>query len=181
MLKINVVKKVLFISLFIFLLIFLVISHLDASISINSISGKPKVYTKDEALNMFDDERKEFDEIVKILLSNESFWENVKDKETERVADMYFLDGQEKKYFSQEEWDKIKNFFNNTRPYSISRFSDSVIIFDYRTTNNQQNICIYYFSNDQTDRTYYSQRYLHFDHIDDQWYVGYGISKAFTK
>ncbi|EHI97933.1 hypothetical protein CDLVIII_1232 [Clostridium sp. DL-VIII] len=181
MLKINIVKKVLAISLLIFLLIFLVISHLDASISINSISGKPKVYTKDEALNMFDDERKEFDEIAKILLSNESFWQNVKDKETGTVADMYFLDGEEKKYFSKEEWDKINKFFNNTRPYSISRRGDSVIIFDYRTSDKQKNIGIYYFSNAQTDRAYYSQMYLHFDNIDDHWYVGYGISKAFTK
>lgn len=175
--KINVAKKV----LVIFLIIFLAILLLYAYVSKNQISGKPKVYTKDEALNIFDDERKEFDEIAKIFLSNDSFWQNVKDKETGTVADMYFLDGEEKKYFSQEEWGKINKFFNNTRPYSISRRGDSVIVFDYRTSDKEKNIGIYYFSNAQTNRTYYSQMYLHFDHIDDNWYVGYGISKAFTK
>jgi hypothetical protein len=173
-LKINGVKKVLVIFLIIFLVIsLLTILLLNDNDSRNQISGKPKVYTKDEALNMFDDKRKEFDEISKIFLSNESFWQNVKDKETGTVADMYFLDGQKKKYFSQEEWDKINKFFNNTRPYGISRSGDSVIHFEYRTSDKIQIIGFYYFANANTDKTYYSQGYLHFDQIDDHWYVGY--------
>jgi hypothetical protein len=145
----------------------------------NSISGKPKVYTHDEALNMFNDNRKESDEIAKILLSNDSFWQNVKDKETGTVADIYFIDSQVKQYFSQEEWNKISKFFNNTRPYEISRTGDSVIAFDYRTSDNTQNISFYYFGKAETDRTYYGQLYLHFDQIDDHWYVGYGWKQIF--
>jgi hypothetical protein len=136
------------------------------------ISGyDSKTYTEEEAINMYNNTREKFKSVAEIILSNDSFFQNVYYREdtegaTSSAGAVIFPDDFMKKYFSQEDWDKISEFFVNTGPDYIVRYEDSVIAIFYG------HISFYYFGGDKVDLNYYGRFQSSFTQIEGNWYLG---------
>ena len=143
------------------------------------ICGDLKGYTHKKIIAMYQDHKKEIDDIRKLLFSKRSkAWCNSKLEGT-----FFYYSDSAKKYFSPEDWAKIQHLFIDTTPYSIRRYGNPAIQICYVNENAEplDDFCFYYIPNgpDSGEYSYHKQKHKYFDKLGDNWFLGYGYSQIF--
>ena len=138
--------------------------------NVTPISKDTTAYTTDQLMSMFQNDQNDFQEVAQIFLTNELFLK--KGKTDRSFATMFHYADDDKQHFSSEDWEKICTFFNETNPYSITRYQNSVIGFHYVNENRTGNNAFYYFAGDKTDVIYHGGKYDNFTEIAPNWYIG---------
>lgn len=127
-------------------------------------------YTGEELKELFQDKKESFEEITKILLGSDAFLEKMRE---EGDDDAMIYTKSDHKYFTNEEWEKIKRFFQDIRPTGITRDRDGVISFNFPQNAEGRNASLHYFNRD-SDRAFRRYKSLNdsFEQIDEKWWLG---------
>ena len=152
-------------------LLLLLIYFLTSCSRLISIN-EPFSYKVDDLKSLFQENRDDFQEIAQIFLDNDEFWEKGKIDRHSVCVNCY--DESPKQYFSSENWEKVSQFFKNTKPTGITRYQYDIICFDYNDENLTGRRLSFYYCIDpkNVDLSYHAGKYEEFTKMGDGWYFG---------
>ena len=136
------------------------------------INKNTKYYSVDELKEVFFNNNEGFSEMVQILLDNDDFY---KEKEArDGDGDARLIAAQDSKYFTDEEWEKIKKFFQDIQPLDITRYGGSAIGFNFPMNDEAWTTTLYYFVNGSNsyEFNYHESHYDIFEEIKNEWWIG---------
>lgn len=156
-----------------FITLFVLTCALSSCNSLTAICESRGEYTQEEVLEVYNNNKNDFIEMCHILISNGDFYDNRNVNSSSYSAIFHFND-KPKKFFKEEDWLIISNFFVKTKPYEISLRNEKVVQFVYIDNQKEGSFSFYYFEDSNIgELSYYSQEYNKFNQIDDNWYWGY--------
>ena len=129
-------------------------------------------FTKQECLDTFTENKALFVKVAKILLANEDFF-NSRPGEADIMTPNSIITDQ-KKYFTNDEWDTIVELFK-TMPYDVARPESDVFEIVYINKEATDSYSFFFFPKTSTIQDYkerYSQYYPSISKLDEHWYFG---------
>ena len=130
------------------------------------------IYTKDELIDQYWEHKDKLNEVAEIVLASDSLLQEIIDnKDLERDV----WSSSQKKHFSEDDWEKIVDLYENIRPYTIERerFGAIGIYFNLlKADNNYVSYSLHYFRDEETLEYYQKNRWKkEFEHLDGYWYI----------
>lgn len=143
-------------------------------------------YKQEELLLLFESQRSLFDDVAKLMIENDSFWEEGRRYEDDAHAwIMSPNDSSKMDLFSEVQQQILKDFFYLTRPYQISlnyKYSaEQTITITYTNEDRTDSYIIQYYCGDKTALnfygrnaykdwiSYYKNSYHTFIDLNDDW------------
>ena len=133
-------------------------------------------YTKVELIDLYWEHKDELNKVAEIILASDSLLQEIIDnRDVERDVN----NSSQKKHFSEDDWEKIVNLYENIRPLTIEReLYGAVGIYFGRQKVDKDYVSysLRYFRNDVTLEYYKYQHFRYrwekdFEHIDGYWYI----------
>ena len=110
-------------------------------------------HSKEEILTLFQSNPDMFQQIADIFINNETFWEKARRDEEAAHATLDSPNDTEKmSYFSEEEQNVIRDFFEQTTPYLLS-LNPSTFTFDYINEDHTSSFTFAYYFGDKTEKS----------------------------
>ena len=133
-------------------------------------------WTKDEAIGLYWMYSEELDEVAGIVLASDDFRQSAIDG----YDHVGIISNKEKIYFSEEDWGKIVDLFEKTRPIQIGRSweeGEDVVFLGF--TNRLAidggywvTCTLYYIDNPKVAEKYRNDLYTeNLEHLDGYWYI----------
>lgn len=98
-----------------------------------------KAYKHEDLTSLFQNQKSMFDKVVKVIATNEKFWDEAREYEGSAHADIMSPNNNKiMNLFTQSGQDTLRDFFDKTKPYEIS-------------LRNKQYVTITYINKDKTD------------------------------
>lgn len=105
-----------------------------------------KSYQYDEILTLYQNNKDLFDQIAKIISSNEKFWNTAENYEEQmKVASILPNDTSKLSLFSSDEQEILQDFFEQTLPLEIDFWNKEYIEIYYREQENHIFSFLYYY------------------------------------
>ena len=142
------------------------VALLNATIFLTPLGGEI-VYTKDELIDMYWENKDELTEVAEIVLASDSLLQKIIDTDDKDWTINHQVD---KQYFSEEDWKKIVVLFKKIRPYMIIRKRDGAVFIDFshrKKEGSEIGTSLRYFSNGGI----YAGVKGRLEHLDGYWYV----------
>ena len=102
-------------------------------------------YTPEEVQQLFAEHQEAFDEVAQILLRNDEAYAH---RDPEGVSRLFLLSSEKRyrRYFSEQDYAAIDDFFRVFRPYSLERGADYVVVTFYCTISREtKGVSVRYF------------------------------------
>ena len=131
--------------------------------------GSDIVYTKDEMIDMYWENKDELTEVAEIVLASDSLLQKIIDTDDDGWSINHKM---EKQYFSEEDWEKVVVLFKKIRPYMIIRKRSGAVFIDFaygKKEGHEIGTSLRYF-NDKTAGKYTSDK-TELRHLDGYWYM----------
>ena len=129
--------------------------------------GGEIVYTRDELIDIYWENKDELTEVAEIVLASDSLWQKIID-----IDDSGFCihDKADKQYFSEEDWEKIDVLFKKIRPYMIIRKRGGAVFIDFaygKKEGHEIGTSLRYFNDEET----YMSDKTELRYLDGYWYM----------
>lgn len=112
------------------------------------IADAPQFYTAQELKQMLNDHKQEMEEGATIVLKNENLRKHMREVERDNDVNVYVKN--DKKFFTEEEWNKIEVLFKELQLLAIYRLGDTTIEFQFPMSDDGINNTLCY-STDSSD------------------------------
>lgn len=146
----------------------------------NDSISDAQFYTSEELEEAFHRNEAQFTEVAKIVLESEGFAEKVEYGNEARARVMFKTDSQ---YFTEEEWQKITDFFQEIKPLDIGRYEavkfgyTKGIAIHFPQNKEGKSVSLYYIDLRNLDDEIATARYQIgsydvFKRIGEHWWLG---------
>ena len=136
------------------------------------INENIKYYSAEELEDVFLSNEEQFSEMAKIMLDNDDFYMEKEARDGD--GDARVIANQDKQYFSEEEWEKIEEFFKNIAPLDVTRYQGFIIGFHFPMNDEGYTSTLYYFSHGtyMLEFDYHESHADSFKEIKEKWWIG---------
>ena len=138
-------------------------------------------YTGEQIEEVFSSNEERFTEIAKIVQDCEAFNDRMKE---EGDGDARLISKTDSQYFTEEQWRKITDFFQEIKPVDITKYNavmygdtrgeSYVIGFHFAQNRKEQDVALYYIDlpDEIGDAGYRARVYDTFKKIGEHWWLG---------
>ena len=132
------------------------------------INKNETAYTREEMLGLFSANREQFEELAKLIQTDEDFYT----KKQATFRDVNLKQNSDSDFFTEEEWGKITIFFFNYQPMDIKCLDENTVVFRFPSAKDKSACNLVYTANGLTETlTKFQGSTDIVEKINDNWWL----------